>query len=50
MQILTETKLTEIFVETDDFLKELQAMLTAEGLPKPRWHSRFARSEAPGAR
>ena len=45
MQILTGTKLTEIFVETDDFLKELQTMLSAEGLPEAQWHSRFARSE-----
>lgn len=45
MQILTETKLTEIFVECDDFLLELQQMVTAEGLSEPRWHSRFSHSE-----
>lgn len=45
MQILTAAKLTEIFVETDDFLKELQTMLAAERLPKPQWHSCFSRSE-----
>jgi hypothetical protein len=45
MQILTETKLTEIFVETDDFLLELHRLTAAEGLPDPVWHSRFSRSE-----
>ncbi len=45
MQILTTIKLTEIFVETDDFLKELQTILAAEGLPKPEWQSCFSRSE-----
>ena len=45
MQILTETKLTEIFVETDDFLLELRRLILAEGFPEPEWHSRFSRSE-----
>ena len=45
MQILTETKLTEIFVETDDFLLGLEQAVTVQGLPKPEWHSRFSRSE-----
>lgn len=45
MQILTERKLTEIFVETDDFLMELEQVVMTQGLPKPEWHSRFSRSE-----
>jgi hypothetical protein len=45
MQILTTTKLTEIFVETDDFLLDLAQQTTAQGLSEPQWHSRFARSE-----
>ena len=45
MQILTTTKLTEIFVETDDFLQELRVRLANEGIAEPGWHSRFSRSE-----
>lgn len=45
MQTLTETKLTEIFVETDDFLLELEQLIGQHGLPETRWHSRFSRSE-----
>lgn len=45
MQILTETKLAEIFVEADDFLKELRTHLASEGITQPHWRSRFSRSE-----
>lgn len=45
MQILTETKLTEIFVETDDFLLDLSRQTTDQRLSEPQWHSYFARSE-----
>lgn len=45
MQILTETKLAEIFVETDDFLLELHRLVVAQGLADSSWHSRFSRSE-----
>ena len=45
MQILTETKLTEIFVETDDFLLDLAQQTAVQGMAKPQWHSRFSRSE-----
>lgn len=45
MQILTETKLTEIFVETDDFLLELQQLALQHGLPEAIWPSGFSRSE-----
>jgi len=45
MQTLTTTKLTEIFVETDDFLLELQQLIDQHGLAASRWHSRLSRSE-----
>lgn len=45
MQTLTETKLTEIFVETDDFLLELQQLALQHGFPASMWHSGFSRSE-----
>ena len=45
IQTLTTTKLTEIFVETDDFLLELQQLIDQHGLAAPRWHSRLSRSE-----
>ncbi|MGB3588799.1 MAG: hypothetical protein WBA23_19800 [Tunicatimonas sp.] len=47
---MTETKLTEIFVESDDFLLALHHVTTTEGLPDSVWRSRFSRSEATVAR
>lgn len=45
MQTLTKTKLTEIFVEADDFLLELKQLIVQDGLSESKWHSRLSRSE-----